>query len=336
MEKAMYPSKVMRITQKHGIGTHKNNYAVDEAGLDSGIGNIIAPFTGIIRKIYTADANEVWLESVDKVEYPDGTIDYMTILFAHANDVSNLKVGQIIKQGQVFYQEGTKGQATGNHCHFECGRGKFTGTGWHQDGNAWDINNGKLVTDCLWIDDSYTIKNSAGYNFKNTKSVEVKYFGSPVPRDESKIQIEIKKGATTVRARTSANGNILGYMNSGIYNILEVKNTSGYTWYKVEEGLWFAYNPDWATIHYPKNNDSSAEELRTTVELLQKKLAEKEEIINNLTAGTTELTNAIIDKDKEMAVLKEQLVNAPKLIFECKNTDYYAIKLNENQKLYLE
>lgn len=315
MEKAMYPSKVMRITQKHGIGTHARNFAVDEAGLDGGIGNIIAPFTGIIKKIYTADANEVWLESVDKVEYPDGTIDYMTILFAHDNDVSNLKVGQIIKQGQVFYQEGTKGQATGNHCHFECGRGKFTGTGWHQDGNAWDINNGKLVTDCLWIDDSYTIKNSAGYNFKNI--VEAKYFGSPVSRDESKTQVEIKKGTTTVRARAAANGNILGYMNQGIYNILEVKNTNGFTWYKVDDGLWFAYNPDWATIHYPKNNDSSVEEIK--------------ELQDTISKLEIELGNS----KNEIAELKEQLVNAPKLIFESAKLDYYAIKLDVNQKLYL-
>lgn len=317
MEKAMYPSKVMRITQKHGVGTHKNNYAVDEAGIDGGIGNIIAPFTGIIRKIYTADANEVWLESVDKVEYPDGTIDYMTILFAHDNDVSNLKVGQIIKQGQVFYQEGTKGQATGNHCHFECGRGKFTGTGWHQDGNAWDINNGKLVTDCLWIDDSYTIKNSAGYNFKNAKQAEAKYFGSPVSRDESKTQVEIKKGTTTVRARAAANGNILGYMNQGIYNILEVKNTNGFTWYKVDDGLWFAYSPDWATIHYPKNNDSSVEEIK--------------ELQDTISKLEIELGNS----KNEIAELKEQLVNAPKLIFESAKLDYYAIKLDVNQKLYL-
>lgn len=314
MEKAMYPSKVMRITQKHGIGTHKNNYAVDEAGIDGGISGVAAPFTGVIKKIYTQDANEVWLESTNPVEYPDGTIDYMTIMFAHCNDVSNLKVGQIIKQGQIFYSEGTKGQATGNHVHFECGKGKFTGTGWHNDGVAWDINNGKQVDKCLWIDETYDIKNNGGYSFRKVQ----KYFGTPVSRDEYTNQVEIKTSATTVRARTSANGNILGYMNSGIYNILEVKNTSGYTWYKVEEGLWFAYNPDWSTIYYPKSDDTFAEKI--------------EELQNTILKLETELD----DSKNEIAKLNEQLANAPKLIFECKNTDYYAIKLNENQKLYLE
>ena len=108
MEKPLYPSPYMRITQGYGVGTHKNSFAIDDGGSDSGIDFILAPFTGVIKKIYPNDANEVWLESVDKVEYPDGTIDYMTMLFAHDNDVSNLKVGQVIPRGTRFYEEGTK------------------------------------------------------------------------------------------------------------------------------------------------------------------------------------------------------------------------------------
>ena len=85
MERPLYPSPYMRITQGYGVGTHRDSYAIDDGGMDTGIDNIKAPFTGIIKKIYTADANEVWLESVDQVLYPDGTIDYMTILFVHDN-----------------------------------------------------------------------------------------------------------------------------------------------------------------------------------------------------------------------------------------------------------
>ena len=167
MEKPLYPSQYMRITQSHTEGTHKDSYAIDEAGSDAGIDYMKAPFTGIIRKIYTQDANEVWLESLDPVLYPDGTIDYLTMLFAHDNDVSDLKVGQIISQGARFYEEGTAGNATGNHVHIECGQGKFTGSGWYQNqAGYWSINNGKLITDCLWIDDSIRILDSHGYQFR--------------------------------------------------------------------------------------------------------------------------------------------------------------------------
>ena len=108
MEKPIYPSPYMRITQ-HNVGTHIDSFAIDEAGMDGGIDYILAPFTGIIKKIYTKDANEVWLESLDKVEYPDGTIDYMTVMFAHANDVSNLFIGKkqsfILKVQKEMLQE---------------------------------------------------------------------------------------------------------------------------------------------------------------------------------------------------------------------------------------
>lgn len=167
MEKPLYPSKFMRITQGYNNGSHIDSYAIDEAGLNGEISTLYTPFTGIIKKIYQEDANEVWLESTEPVEYPDGTIDYMTIMFAHSNDVSNLFVGQKINRNTPFYTEGTKGKATGNHCHIECGKGKFTGTGWHKNsaGN-YSINNGKKPEECLWIDDSITILNTANLNFK--------------------------------------------------------------------------------------------------------------------------------------------------------------------------
>ncbi len=173
MEKPLYPSPYMRITQGYGVGTHKNSYAIDDGGSDSGIDFILAPFTGVIKKIYPNDANEVWLESVDKVLYPDGTIDYMTMLFAHDNDVSNLKVGQVIPRGTRFYEEGTKGNVTGNHVHMECGKGKFTGSGWHKNESGyWSINNPKNPVECLWIDDSIKILNSNGYSFKRIEFIK--------------------------------------------------------------------------------------------------------------------------------------------------------------------
>ena len=172
MEKAMYPSPYIRITQADHVGSHRDSYAVDEAGSDGGIDYLVAPFTGVIKKIYTSDGNEVWLESTNQVQFADGTVDYMTILFCHDNDVSNLKVGQVIKQGQRFYEEGTKGNAQGNHCHFECARGKCSGTGWHKNSAGyWSINNSKKVSECLFIDDSYHVMDTKGYNFKNTKEI---------------------------------------------------------------------------------------------------------------------------------------------------------------------
>ena len=167
MEKPLFPSKYMRITQGYMEGSHQSSYAIDNADKDGGISNIYAPFTGIIKKIYPNDANEVWLESEDPVDYPDGTKDYMTIMFAHANDTQDLFVGKRIRQNEAFYKEGTKGNATGNHCHIECGKGRFSGTGWHKNNAGyWSINNSKRPEECLWIDPTITILNNHNYEFK--------------------------------------------------------------------------------------------------------------------------------------------------------------------------
>ncbi len=190
MEKPIFPAKTMRITQGYNEGTHVDSYAIDNADIDYGISNIYAPFTGIIKKIYTNDANEVWLESIEPVEYPDGTIDYLTMMFAHANNIDHLFVGKKINMGEIFYKEGTKGNVTGAHCHMECGQGKFTNNGWHKNNAGyWSINNGKKPEECLWIDDTITIKESYSYNFRKIEKEE------PI--------IENKKSTETVEKKES-------------------------------------------------------------------------------------------------------------------------------------
>ncbi len=193
MEKPIFPSKYIRITQGYDEGTHKDSFAIDNADKDSGISPIYAPFTGVIKKIYPNDANELWLESSNPVEYSDGTIDYLTILFAHCNNISNLFVGKEIKQGEIFYYEGTKGNATGNHCHIECGKGKFTGTGWHKNNSGyWSINNGKKPEECLWIDDTIKILDSNNYKFKKISTTNVEKI-EPKKEENNNNQIKPKE-----------------------------------------------------------------------------------------------------------------------------------------------
>lgn len=334
MQKPMYPCKVIRITQIDHEGSHSACWAVDEAGVDGGISNFIMPFDGIVKKIYKADANEVWIESKEKVEYPDGTIDYMTIMFAHDNDVSDLWVGKEIKAGTVFYQEGTKGKAYGNHVHFEVGKGKFTGSGWYQDASgAWSIINGKKATDCLWIDDSYTIKDTRGYNFRKVK-IKV---GTPVARNEDVYQVKVFDTTTILNGRKSPNGEILGHINPGIYNILDRKADGDYDWFMVENNLWFAYNREWCE-YLPKKEiivEPIPEPTPIEPEVEEPSVKELQETIEGLDKEIERLEIEIAQQDEETLRLKEQLANAPKLIFESPKLDYYAIQLKENQKLYL-
>lgn len=173
MEKAVFMMDYLNITQKaNGEFSHKGDKSIDIAGKDSGIDNFKAPFTGIIRKIYTGD-NAVWLESVDKVKYADGTIDYMTVLTIHDNDISNLKVGNVIQQGNIYYNEGNKGNATGNHIHLAVGKGKFIDSGWHQNEfRVWVIHNQYDVHRALFLLDTVRIINDGNYNWIKTNALK--------------------------------------------------------------------------------------------------------------------------------------------------------------------
>lgn len=90
-------------------------------------GKAFAPFNGIIVDIDQGEAtcNAVWLESISKVKYADGTYDYMTVCFMHDNDISDLHVGMGLKQGDWFYDSGTAGNSSGSHIHVAVYRGRY-------------------------------------------------------------------------------------------------------------------------------------------------------------------------------------------------------------------
>lgn len=172
MQKAVLMMDYLNVTQKGGDEfSHKGDKALDLAGRDGGIDSLKAPFTGIIKRIYT-NVNAVWIESTEKVKYADGTVDYMTVMTLHDNDISNLKVGDIINQGTVYYDEGSRGNVTGNHIHLAVGKGKFTGNGWYKNEyGSWCINNQIDVYKALFLLDTTNIINSGGYNWVKTNTL---------------------------------------------------------------------------------------------------------------------------------------------------------------------
>ena len=200
MEKALLMMDYLNVTQTgDGSFSHKGDLAIDIAGKDTGIDYLRAPFTGVIKRIYSS-VNAVWLESIDKVIYADGTIDYMTVMTLHDDDVSNLKVGMTIKQGEIYYKEGSRGYVTGNHIHLAVGKGKFSGNGWYENsyGN-WCINNQMEVSKALFIPDDTKIINSGGLNWirEDAFKEETKYIEYKVVKGDTLTSIA-KKYNTTV------------------------------------------------------------------------------------------------------------------------------------------
>ena len=295
MEKAIFPLRYMNVTQGiDGAYSHKGTLAIDFG--NSGVKEkLYAPFTGTIKKVYTYSGNFVWLESNEPVYWADGTIDYMTFLTGHYNDVSDLYVGKVIKQGEVYYEQGNAGNATGIHTHLEVGKGKFTGTGWFKNQyDIWMINNAVHPAKALFVTKDTRVIDDGGYNFKGD-------IIEPVPLDSNKDQIEVI--VDNLRIRKEPNGEILDFLMPGVYDILATKDDTNYKWYSIGENLWIAYDPSWAILHL-KNNDCTA------------KIASLEAQIVTLKEENAKLNNFV------------KVFSAPK-------DDIYAIKLIKGEEVYI-
>ena len=87
-----------------------------------------------------------------------------------------------------------------------------------------------------------------------------------VERDEYQDQIEINVEKLRVRTIPTLDSEILGYANIGFYNYYEVAEHDGYTWYRIADNQWVAYNEEWITV-YPKKEKKKYIEL----EILEEK-----------------------------------------------------------------
>lgn len=177
-----FPMKVMNITQgNNGQFSHQGVNALDIAGKDAGIDPTFAPCKMVIkRKEGYGQGNAVFAESVDKVMFADGNVDYAKFMFLHDNYTGDFAVGRVFEQWEEFGDEGTAGYATGNHCHFEVAKGKLVwdkaGSGYgyygrnHQTG-VWHLQD-SISADKACVVDGVTIKNGNGMGWKKASEVK--------------------------------------------------------------------------------------------------------------------------------------------------------------------
>lgn len=135
LEVALYPLESIRITQTHyGTTSHASN-KVKNTGLfdvtgcsgDANKGVIFAPFTCKVVAIQKgkSNGNQTLVQSVNKVHLANGEIDYARFGFGHDN-VLDIKLGQVIRQGEKLGDCGNYGNVTGVHSHFLLGTGEWT------------------------------------------------------------------------------------------------------------------------------------------------------------------------------------------------------------------
>lgn len=256
-----YPTKKMFISQSYtGTYSHSKNYqgTPKDYPIDESCGSTAKDWfycpcdEVIVKRIYGVGAkgtNTIWLQSTSPVILANGKESFVTIMVTHPEDdtLKSIKTNDKFKRGQKLFVEGADGNATGNHFHISVSASKYVSGGWEQNSKGgWVIKGNPIKPEeAFYIDDNFTtIMKSNGLKFKTLP----KQVGTPVTRDTTKQQIEVI--VDELRARKTPNGEILGFINKGIYNVLDTKADKDYTWYMVEENVWIASKEgEWTKIY---------------------------------------------------------------------------------------
>ena len=171
IEDFLCPFTDMYITQgSNGNFSHKGIMANDIRGKVAGIRySYYAPCTCKCIKTYPESGQVMW-QSVNKVRFANGRIEYATFMTAHDNTM-DAKIGQIVNQGDQLGNMGDKGDTTGVHCHIQVSQSRDTT--WYKNvyGN-YKFNHEYDLDDCYFVDYTNIIKGNGG-NFKTTGKVPV-------------------------------------------------------------------------------------------------------------------------------------------------------------------
>lgn len=195
----IFPMKVMGISQtydgktSHYTCSHGNpaDYPIDIAGDTTGRSPFYCPCDEMKCVKIAGDitgnnhANGAWFVSTSKVDFADGTRDYVTIKFVHMNNSDfgkkGIYVGRKYKRKELIGYEGTS-HASGNHIHMSAGKGTLAGSGWTKNSlGSWVITttHGTAKPETLFfIDEDFTkIHNDKGLKFKT------------MPKDEEETKV---------------------------------------------------------------------------------------------------------------------------------------------------
>ena len=181
----LFPLEYMNISQGEGGSySHSGTYAVDFLGWGPN-GRVYecpcyAPVD--IKCVYAPSSNTYRIyESLNKVHFADGSLDYLTIWFNHGNHNANIHVGDIFPMGTKCNETGVSGQVTGDHSHIICGKGKYTGQ--KQVNGNWTLKNQVHIYNALFVNDTVLV-NDYNYNWKTFEG------GNPNPPSMKKYRFK--------------------------------------------------------------------------------------------------------------------------------------------------
>lgn len=210
IEDLLCPFVYFGITQgANGSYSHKGTMANDIGHKDSK--NPYEPYYApcAVKCIYIwPDYGQAMWQSINKVRFADGSVDYLTFITVHDNSF-NAYVGLIVKQGELLGHKGKK-MATGVHCHIQCAKGLYTIKNWHQNQyGVWQFPNEVNIDNVFFFDETEINYNKipSGYNLKFLKDVPVE---EPKPEEP---KVETLQIGDNVKIIGTGNGSSMGTAN---------------------------------------------------------------------------------------------------------------------------
>ena len=226
LEYALFPMEIMDISRSNNKaigyryhvdgGSHDKYYSYDYVGADT---TVNAPFT--MKVVAVGGDHSVVFESVDKVHLANGTVNYLTCMYTHDNNINGIEVGNEYSQGQYFYDQGKYGKATGTHLHMEIALGR----GYFNDHKLSEANlkklrsNGIQAYDALYVKTTVTkgkdgtaIIDGNDYPWKRIQEVDFHVGDSvakryyPIDAAYGTLPTPIESGKSFTGWFTSANG----------------------------------------------------------------------------------------------------------------------------------
>lgn len=113
----------------------------------------------------------------------------------------------------------------------------------------------------------------------------------PVERNENAPQIKTTDETLRIRKEPSLNGEIVGHVQLGYYNVLSTKENDGYTWYEISPNRWCA---NITTEYLPPSEDDFIKKIEEYFNQMKRE-------INSITGERDEYKNR---NEKAIKVLK--------------------------------
>ena len=111
-----------------------------------------------------------------------------------------------------------------------------------------------------------------------------------VERNEKVNQIQTTDISLRIRTEPSLQGQIVGHVQIGYYNVLSQKENDGYTWYEIEKDRWCAND----TVKYlPSEQDDMIELIRKWSESLIEDSKRKTQTISDMEDGYKEIEKIV-------------------------------------------